>query len=76
MYEALQALDNITYVSVGHRPSLLRYHSKKLVLAGPGNPPHVEDIPLLDIDNHENDSSAMSGSGIGDSSKNSNSVTV
>ena len=35
MYTALMDL-NVTYVSVGHRPSLLQYHSKKLVLGGVG----------------------------------------
>lgn len=43
MYDALNLL-SITYVSVGHRPSLLRYHSKKLVLLGPGLPPRVVDV--------------------------------
>lgn len=43
MYNALDMLA-ITYVSVGHRPSLLRYHSKKLVLLGPGLPPKVLDV--------------------------------
>lgn len=43
MYDALNLL-GITYVSVGHRPSLLRYHSKKLVLLGPGLPPKVVDV--------------------------------
>jgi ABC-type uncharacterized transport system fused permease/ATPase subunit len=43
MYDALNLL-SITYVSVGHRPSLLRYHSKKLVLLGPGLPPKVVDV--------------------------------
>ena len=43
MYYALDMLA-ITYVSVGHRPSLLRYHSKKLVLLGPGLPPKVLDV--------------------------------
>ena len=43
MYQALNVL-NTTYVSVGHRPSLLRYHSKKLVLLGPGLPPKTMEV--------------------------------
>ena len=35
MYEILESVD-VTYISVGHRPSLLRFHDKKLVLPGPG----------------------------------------
>ena len=35
MYQVLDDL-GVTYISVGHRPSLLRYHRKKLVLRGPG----------------------------------------
>lgn len=34
MYELLQVL-NITYLSVGHRPSLLKYHNKKLIMSQP-----------------------------------------
>ena len=45
MYDALNVL-NTTYVSVGHRPSLLRYHSTKLVLLGPGLPPKVMDVSV------------------------------
>jgi ABC-type uncharacterized transport system fused permease/ATPase subunit len=58
MYDALAHI-KVTYVSVGHRPSLLRYHSKKLILLGPGLPvaPPVElavelaesDIELMDL---------------------------
>ena len=40
MYAALAA-QNVTYVSVGHRPSLLAYHNKKLVLKGPGQQPSI-----------------------------------
>ena len=45
MYEALNVL-NTTYVSVGHRPSLLRYHTKKLVLMGPGLLPKTVDVTV------------------------------
>jgi ABC-type uncharacterized transport system fused permease/ATPase subunit len=38
MYALLQEL-GATYLSVGHRPSLLRYHKKKLVLRGSGSDP-------------------------------------
>jgi hypothetical protein len=47
MYECLMA-QGVTYVSVGHRPSLLAYHSSKLVLRGPGEAPAV--VPLSDTD--------------------------
>ena len=40
MYQCLMA-QNVTYVSVGHRPSLLAYHNSKLVLKGPGEAPAV-----------------------------------
>ena len=40
MYESLMA-ENVTFVSVGHRPSLLAYHNSKLVLRGPGEAPVV-----------------------------------
>ena len=30
MYRALAALPGLTYLSVGHRPSLLRYHAARL----------------------------------------------
>ena len=36
MYSLLSQL-NITFISVGHRPALYNYHTKKLVLSGPGN---------------------------------------
>eukprot|EP01031_Cornospumella_fuschlensis_P031612 gene31612-38204_t len=47
MYELLRTL-NITYVSVGHRPSLVKYHNKKLVLGGSGNVPKVVNIVTHD----------------------------
>jgi vitamin B12/bleomycin/antimicrobial peptide transport system ATP-binding/permease protein len=40
MYEALADV-NVTYVSVGHRPSLLAFHTHKLVLRGPGALPSL-----------------------------------
>ncbi len=47
MYECLMA-QRVTYVSVGHRPSLLAYHNSKLVLRGPGEVPAV--VPLSNTD--------------------------
>ena len=34
VYSALAALPDITYLSVGHRPSLLRFHTSRLRLFG------------------------------------------
>jgi len=34
MYNLLKQMDGLTYVSVGHRPSLLMYHDKRLRLHG------------------------------------------
>ena len=36
MYRALAKLPGITYLSVGHRPSLLRFHASRLRLLGAG----------------------------------------
>ena len=44
MYEVLMN-KGITYISVGHRPSLLSFHDKKLVLYGPGE--KAEVFPIL-----------------------------
>jgi ABC-type uncharacterized transport system fused permease/ATPase subunit len=49
MYELLNNM-NVTVMSVGHRPSLLKYHNTKLVLTSPGN-----DASLVKI-NQENNS--------------------
>lgn len=43
MYRLLQALD-VTYISVGHRPSLLQYHATQLQLSGPGQAISVSKI--------------------------------
>lgn len=34
LYAELRRLSDLTYVSVGHRPSLLRFHSTRLRLHG------------------------------------------
>jgi len=34
MYELLESIPHLTYISVGHRPSLLHYHDTKLKLKG------------------------------------------
>ena len=44
MYQILNDL-KVTYISVGHRPSLLKYHDKKLILRGPGI--DVETIEIV-----------------------------
>ena len=54
MYEALIS-QNITYVSVGHRPSLLAYHNKKLVLKGPGQQPVTVPVTENDCQLSEHD---------------------
>ncbi len=41
MYQLLSSELDATYISIGHRPSLLAYHDKKIVLAGPGKPVQV-----------------------------------
>ena len=43
MYENLKDL-GATYISVGHRPSLIKYHTKKLILRGPGYSSILKDI--------------------------------
>eukprot|EP00596_Hydrurales_sp_CCMP1899_P008951 CAMPEP_0119037240 /NCGR_PEP_ID=MMETSP1177-20130426/5486_1 /TAXON_ID=2985 /ORGANISM="Ochromonas sp, Strain CCMP1899" /LENGTH=370 /DNA_ID=CAMNT_0006998249 /DNA_START=554 /DNA_END=1669 /DNA_ORIENTATION=- len=44
MYTLLDKL-NLTYMSVGHRSSLYRYHTKKIVLNGPGC--EVQCAPII-----------------------------
>jgi len=36
MYENIQRIEGLTFISVGHRPSLLKYHNNKLILGGDG----------------------------------------
>ena len=43
MYHLLNEM-HTTYISVGHRPSLLRYHDSKLTLYGPGRPVSCTEI--------------------------------
>ena len=47
LYEALGRIPHSTYLSVGHRPSLLRFHSSRLQLHGEARTPSytVEDLP-------------------------------
>ena len=53
MYSLLRK-QGVTYISVGHRPSLLPYHSKKMTLRGPG-----ENVDIVDIDVKESDASSI-----------------
>ena len=39
LYEALAAIPDVTYLSVGHRPSLLRFHDARLRLLGVSQKP-------------------------------------
>lgn len=54
MYNILRDL-GVTYVSVGHRPSLLNYHKRKLILQGAGQPiilaniSYANDVELIDL---------------------------
>ena len=47
MYRLLMSL-NVTYLSVGHRPSLLKYHSLKLVLPGAGRDAQLSPVTVVD----------------------------
>ena len=42
MYKALAAIPGITYLSVGHRPSLMEFHSSRLRLYGMEHTPSFE----------------------------------
>ena len=45
MYGLLQDME-VSYLSVGHRPSLLRYHDSKLVLSGPGREARLTPVTV------------------------------
>ena len=53
MYSLLRQ-QGVTYISVGHRPSLLPYHNKKVTLRGPG-----KSIEMINIDVEENEVSSI-----------------
>lgn len=40
---------NLTFISVGHRPSLLRYHRERLVLDNAGDRPRLLPIEISEI---------------------------
>ena len=44
MYNLLGKI-GCTYISVGHRPTLLNYHRRRLILRGPGLSPVERSIP-------------------------------
>ena len=48
LYEALRRIEHVTYVSVGHRPSLLRFHESRLRLFGLGRTPSYALTPIGD----------------------------
>lgn len=62
MYNLLAKL-KVTYISVGHNATLIRYHDKKLTLSGPGS--EVEVVSLH--------SSTVSASSVGGNSSRSRS---
>jgi len=53
-------LSRCTYISVGHRPTLLRYHSRRLVLRGPGFTP-IERVISSETLLKSDRSSSLSG---------------
>lgn len=53
MYSLLRK-QGVTYISVGHRPSLLPYHSRKMTLRGPG-----KKVEIIDIDVKESEASGI-----------------
>ena len=59
MYGALAALPGLTYLSVGHRPSLLRFHSARLRLYGMDRSPcfDLEAIEANSEDEHHDEHS-------------------
>ncbi|KAM3569041.1 hypothetical protein VYU27_008845, partial [Nannochloropsis oceanica] len=64
MYEVLQAIPGISYVSVGHRPSLVDFHDSKLFLSGNGYT--LEPLPsLLEGREEVRESSSSGNSGMG-----------
>ena len=46
MYNALQKIPGLTYLSVGHRPSLLRFHAQRLRLFGMEQTPSFEVVAV------------------------------
>ena len=50
MYTALAKIPGITYLSVGHRPSLLRFHASRLRLLGSDECGSAASCVLEDID--------------------------
>lgn len=58
MYSLLRRL-GLTFISVGHRPSLLLYHDKKVILKGPGE--KVEISPIVVTESMEENLAAPRG---------------
>ena len=50
MYQVLQNM-NVSYISVGHRPSLLKYHEDLLILGRDGQTPRMKKVQEIEEGN-------------------------
>ena len=58
MYKAIGSIPGVTYISVAHRPSLLRFHTSRLRLFG-----GVARTPSYEIDEVDEDGAALADAG-------------